>query len=186
MVDVKGRLGTSIALEAMFSWSDGDNDLLQRFGVFDTGSDPESGYFTVNGVRQDARTWIILDYDQIGTVRYQLPSVAGVENIRMFVNDGRLSSTNEFATIEAIPTPVIDVVTTDFSVDTLESIAASSIITKLDAGPAYTQYQIYDENFDLDPNTPPADRSGRWFLRNPGSGNGGEELQGGVVHTLVR
>lgn len=184
LFDVNSRLGTSIALEAMFTWSDGDGDALQRFGVFDTGADPESGYFTVNGVVQDARTWIILDFDQVGTVRYHMPTVPGEENIRMFVNDGRISSTNEFATMSAIPTPTIDVLENDISVDTLEGIAASSLITQTDGGPAFTQYQFFDENFDLDPNTPPADRSGRMFLRNPGAGNSGEALLGGVLHTL--
>ena len=125
--------------------------------------------------------------DQIGTVRYHLPTVAGVENIRMFVNDGRISSTNEFATIEAIPTPRIDVLENDFSVDTLEAIAASSIdYASSMPGLRYTQYQFYDENFDLDPNTPPADRSGRWFLRNPGAATVAKNLQGGVLHTLIR
>ena len=114
-----------------------------------------------------------------------MPAVPGEEIVRMFVNDGRISSTNEFATMTAVPTPTIDVLENDISVDTLEGVAASSLITQTDAGPGFTQYQFFDENFDLDPNTPPADRSGRMFLRDPGPGNSGEALQGGVLHTLT-
>ena len=52
LFDVSGRLGTSINLEAMFTWSDGDGDALQRFGVFDTGEDPGKRLF----LRQRCRT----------------------------------------------------------------------------------------------------------------------------------
>ncbi len=180
MFNVQARLGTVLQLEGLFAAQDLDGDLLTSFGIFDTGSDPSSGFFTVNGVVQPAQTWIYLNYNQVGSVQYHVPTLAGNERIRMTVSDGTLVSVIKAANIQAIPTPVISVLDNDISVDTLEGRSAGSLIQQIDAGPAFTRYEVFDENFASNP-----DRSGRLFLRQPGPGNLGEELQGGVVHSLT-
>ncbi|MFK7768994.1 MAG: hypothetical protein AB8B55_17360, partial [Mariniblastus sp.] len=188
--NVTARTGVVQRLDSMFSWEDLDGDLLKFFSFYDTGDAPDSGFFTVNGFRQNAKTWITLPFDEIDTVRYHLSDFANTEKIRLTVSDGRLTSVLSTSTITSVTKPVIDAVSNDVVVDTLDrnpngGIPAGDLIEKVDNGPAYTQFQVYDENFDPDPLTPPADRSGRLFLRTPGAGNNGEELQGGVVHTLT-
>lgn len=181
VLNAQARLGTVISLEGLFAASDRDNDLLKTFSFFDTGDHAQSGFFTVNGVTQPALTWITLDWDQLGAVRYHMPQVAGNELIRMVVSDGTLTSVIRTGNMQAIPTPVITVDDHDISVDTLEGIPASTLIRQTDTGPAFTRYEVFDENF-----LPAAgDRTGRLFLRTPGTGNLGEELQGGIVHTLT-
>ena len=187
--NVTARTGGVQRLDSMFSWADLDGDILQSFSWFDTGDSPDSGFFAVNGVRQNAKTWITLPFDEISTVKYHLSDFANTEKIRLTVSDGRKTSVLATSTITSVAKPVIDAVANDVVVDTLDrnpvGIPAGTLIQKVDNGPAYIQYQVYDESFDQDPLAPPADRSGRLFLRTPGAGNNGEELQGGVVHTLT-
>ena len=185
IVNVTARTGTVQRLDSLFSWEDLDGDILQTFSFFDTGDSPESGFFTVNNVVQPARQFITLPFDQLSTVRYHLSDFANTENIRLIVSDGRLTSQLVTSTITSVAKPEIDATVNDISLDTLQSVPASSLIRKVDNGPAFTQYQVYDESFDEDPLNPPADRTGRLFLRSPGPGNSGEQLQGGVVHTLT-
>ena len=181
--NVKAKLNTSLALEGLFTWADQDGDLLQSFGIFDTGATATSGFISLNGVVLAPREWHILPFSDVDNVRYTMPAIGGSEKIRMFVSDGTNVSIQQTANMTAVPTPVISVLDADISVDTIESRSASSLIVQVDGGPALTQYQVYDENFDIDPDTPPNDRSGRMFLRD-GIDPDGDELLGGVVHTL--
>lgn len=170
MFEVNARAGTSMNLSGMFSSSDADGDAIHSFSFFDTGDEPNSGFFSVNGVTQPAKTWITLDWDQLGAVRYHLSALANTENIRMTVFDGRKVSTVESATMNAIAAPVIDATVNDISVDGIERVPAGSLFTQLDSGPSFRQYQIYDENTFF--------RSGRLELD-------GFDLQQGVVHTIT-
>ncbi len=168
--DVNARLGVVMSLEGMFTWSDQDGDILQNVSVYDTGSSPESGYFTINGVRQNAQIWITVPFDEISTVQYHLSNQANTEKIRMVANDGRLTSTVQTAVINSIAAPVINALDNDISVDGIERVPASSLIEQLDNGPSFRQYQVYDENTFF--------RSGRLELD-------GNDLQQGVMHTLT-
>lgn len=170
LFEVNARLGVVMSLEGMFTWSDGDGDLLEFVRVYDTGSSPESGYFSINGVRQQAQTWINIPFDEISTVKYHLPTVANSEKIRMFASDGRAASTAETATINAIEAPVINAVDNDVSLDTIERLPVSSLIEQLDNGPSFRQYQLYDENT---------------FFRSARLELDGNDLQQGVMHTLT-
>ncbi|MEL7496933.1 MAG: M10 family metallopeptidase [Planctomycetota bacterium] len=170
LVNAQGRLGTTFTLESLFTWSDADGDLPAFFRLFDTGDAAGSNYFSVNGVRQPARTWIQLDWDQVSEVRYHLSDQANEEQFRMLLSDGRNLSTLQTATMEAVGAPVIEASTNDISVDTIERVPASSIINQTDLGPSLIQYQVYDENDFF--------RSGRIELD-------GVDLQQGVVHTLT-
>ena len=173
-------LGAVLSLESMITWSDQDGDILTQFGIYDTGDEPNSGYFSVNGVQQPAKTWIVLPYDQLHTVNYHFPNQPAKERVRMWVSDGFRSSGGVTANMEAIERPVITPIDTDISLDTLENVPASTIFQQGDGGPAFTRYEVFDENFDAS-----LDRSARFHLRGPGAGNQGEQLQPGVVHTLT-
>ncbi len=168
--NASSRLGTSYTLESLFTWSDPEGDMLQSVRLYDTGSAANSGYIEVNGFRQPARTWIEIPYDEIDTVRYQMANIASEEKLRIAVSDGRNLSEVGTSTLTAIGVPVIEATVNDLSVDTIERIPVTSIINKLDLGPSYIQYQVYDENDFF--------RSGRLELN-------GTDLQQGVVHTLT-
>lgn len=180
LFDVTARLGVVMSLEGMFTWEDLDGDILESVSIYDTGSAADSGYFTINGVRQNAQVWINVPFDEVSTVKYHLSNLANTEKIRMFASDGRAASVVETATIDSISTPVIESIDNDVSLDSLESIPVGDFFQQLDSGPSLTHWQVYDEI-----ESGATDRSGRLFLREPGGGNNGEQLQGSVVHTLT-
>jgi hypothetical protein len=170
MFNVTARAGVLQQLSGFFTVADRDLDAIETFSFFDTGDDPNSGFFTVNNVPVPAKQWITLNWDQLPTVKYQLSSLANTENVRMRVSDGRLTSTIQSSTVVSVAAPVIDATVNDISVDGIERIPASSLITQVDSGPSFTQYQVYDENTFF--------RSGRLELDTV-------DLQQGVVHTLT-
>lgn len=170
LVNAQGRPNSQFELESLFTWSDGDRDALDSFRLFDTGDDPEGNFFSVNGIRQPSRTWIQLGADQIPNVKYHLSSQANIEQLRMTISDGRFTSTLQTATFESVGVPTIEAVSNDISVDTIQRVPVTDIVSQTDLGPSLIQYQVYDENAFL--------RSGRIELD-------GEDLQQGVVHTLT-
>jgi hypothetical protein len=179
LLSLTARVGNVYQLSQLHTWSDGDGDLLRTFSIYDTGSSPDSGYFSVNGVRQPALTWITLPYDQIDTVRYHMPTLPGQEDIRMYVSDGFRNSAIKTGRYQAIEVPKYDVIANDISINTLQSVRVRTLYDQIDAGPPLTRYQVFDENF-----LTASDRSARLYLRTGSQGNSGQMLLPGVVHTL--
>lgn len=178
--DINARLGGVFPLSQIHTVTDADGDRMTTFGIFDTGSDPNSGFISINGARQPALTWIVLPYDQIGTVKYHMPTIPGREDVQMWVSDGTFTSLVKTGKFQAIETPKYEVTQNDISLDTLESVRVSTLLQKTDAGPAFTRYQVFDENFNT-----AIDRSSRYFLRTGAVGNSGQQLLPGVMHTLT-
>ncbi len=172
--DINARVGTSVDVASIFSFTDADgpqsNFTEARF--FDTGQEADSGFFSVNGVRQPAREFFTVTADQIasGVVRYNVSNRSDSELYRVTVNDGRFVSVLDTGQIQAVASPVLAATQNDFSVDTLEDVLLSDFVSQTDSGPFIDQFQILDENTD--------DRSGRIQLD-------GVDLQQGIVHTLT-
>ena len=173
--DVNSRTGSIIDIASMFSWTDADGippTELSEVRFFDTGVAADSGFFTINGVRQDAGTWIPVSADLVnaGLVKYHVSNRTDSELYRITVNDGRFVSSLDTGAISAIANPILTTAQNDFSVDTIERISIGNFISQTDSGPPLTEYQVYDENTDV--------RSGRMELD-------GVDLQQGIVHTLT-
>jgi hypothetical protein len=173
--DVNSVVGSVIDIASMFSWTDADGippTELSEIRFFDTGVAADSGFFTINGVRQDAGVWIPVSADLVnaGLVNYNVSNRTDSELYRITVNDGRFVSSLDTGAISAIANPVLTPTQNDFSVDTIERISIGNFITQTDLGPPLSEYQVYDENIDV--------RSGRMELD-------GVDLQQGIVHTLT-
>ena len=165
-----GRLGSTVQLSSLFNVTDQDGDLPVSFSFFDTGDDPNSGFFTDNGNVLTAREFQTFQYSQLEDIQYTFGSVGGSEVVRLVVNDGRSTSSLVSATLTSIDTPEFDVNDNSVSIDTIERINPATLFTQTDLGPAFTQYEIFDENA--------ATISGRFELN-------GVFLQQGVLHTLT-
>lgn len=173
--DVNARTGSVIDFASMFTWTDADGvppTEISEVRIFDTGTEADSGFFTINGVRQQAGVFIPIDYDLVtsGAVQYHVSNRSDSELYRVTVNDGRFVSTLDTGQITAIANPELTATQNDFSVDTIERIPIGNFISQTDSGPPLTEYQVYDENTDV--------RSGRIELD-------GVDLQQGIVHTLT-
>ena len=172
--NAEARVNTSVNFLQMFTFDDLDGippTAIQEVRFFDTGADSDSGFFSINGVQQPARTWISVDFAQVqaGEVRYQYSSRSDFELFRVTVNDGRFQSVLDSGELRAVANPVISATTNDLSIDTIERERLSNIISQVDGGPPLETYEVYDSNVDF--------RSGRLELD-------GIDLQQGVVHTL--
>ena len=173
--DVSSRVGSVIDFASMFSWTDADGvppTELSEVRIFDTGTAADSGFFTINGVRQQAGVFIPVDFELIasGAVRYNVSQRSDSELYRVTVSDGRFTSVLDTGLVTAVANPILTASQNDFSVDTIERIPIGNFISQTDLGPPLTSYQVYDENTDV--------RSGRIELD-------GVDLQQGIVHNLT-
>jgi len=173
--DVDSRVGSVIDFASMFTWTDADGPptMLESVRFFDTGTDPGSGFFSINNIQQPAGVWHEVSYDLVmqGEVRYHVSNRSDSELYRVTVNDGRFQSVLDTGENRAIANPVLTALQNDFSVDTIERVDIDAFITQTDSGPPIVRYNVYDENVDT--------RSGRMELD-------GVDLQQGIVHSLTR
>ena len=110
----------------------------------DTGVAADSGFFTVNGVRQASGTFFELPFQQLSAVRYNYSAFAENEQYQVQVYDGRFWSDLAVGSISAVIKPRIDFASRAIVLDELEEVPASSLFTRGDAGPPLIQYQVVD------------------------------------------
>jgi len=179
--DITVRTGSTVPLESLFGYSDADGDALQTITIFDTRADTiadptngiaadSTGFFTINGVQQPAETAITIPFSEIGTVNFVASPAINSEEIQITVNDGLNDSATATGTIGTIGLPTVTGNLSDISIDTIERVQVSNLVTQVIDVSGTTRYQVFDENSDS--------RSGRFELN-------GVELQNGVVHNLT-
>ena len=166
---VDTKPGLILAADSLFSWTDQDGNTAKQYRFYDTGPDASSGRFAVNGVFQNAEQWFVVEADQLGSVYYHTSGVPSFENFRVSVYDGRFWSPIVANQIRSVPRPDIAVTDYSISIDYLEKTSVSDLFFKADNGPAFTQYQVMDENGSF--------RSGELWMGN-------RTLEQGVLHTF--
>jgi hypothetical protein len=84
---------TSVAASSLFTATDQEgNATIKQYGFWDDGAN--GGYFTVNGVKQAAGAWILVDTANLGTVKYVGGANLGNEKIFVSAFDGKDWATN--------------------------------------------------------------------------------------------
>ena len=170
--NTKSAPNRSFAFSTLSNWVDPDGNTAKRYGFLDNGTEANSGYFTIDGVRQDSGRWITFDASIVDRVRYNTSTVSSEEEVFIGVFDGRYWSQPASNTIASIARPVVEVVDHDIRFNELERISVSTLYTQAgDPGPDFETYEVYDTNPDT--------LSGGFWI-------GSTELQNGVWHTLTR
>merc|ERR1712146_490946 len=59
-----------LSAHTMFSPSDADGNTVKRVAFYDTGIEPNGGYFSVGGVVQAPREWFEVAAEELTSVRY--------------------------------------------------------------------------------------------------------------------
>ncbi len=131
----------------LFSPSDEDGNTIKKVAFYDTGVEPDGGYFSVGGVAQAAREWFVVSSDELASVRYNAAAILDFEEFRVKGFDGMYWSDFKTATVTTVEKPVIDVEDVTV-VGELEEVQASSLFTQTDAGPTLTGYEVIDLNDD--------------------------------------
>ena len=161
----------SMAFTSLSTWVDPDGNSAKRFGFLDNGTQGDSGFFTIDGVRQDSGRWITFDASIVDRVRYNTSAVSSEEEVFIGVYDGRYWSEPTSNTIASISRPVVDVTDRDLHFNELERVGMDTLFTQAgDPGPDFISYQVFDTN--------PDPLSGGYWI-------GSTELQNGVWHTLT-
>ncbi len=136
--------GTSLSASNFFSIYDADGDAMQRYFFYDNNSSSTSGYFTVNGVKQNNS--FSVDASQLGNVRFVGGSQGGTDTVRLQAYDGKAWSNYPSVTLTTQQVNRAPVVTTyNQAVKRGQSITPSFTVTDSD-GDTITRYAIYDGN----------------------------------------
>ena len=179
--NINARVGTVIDVRSLFTVSDAGGDAIETIGFFDTGDFANSGFFSIDGVRQPALEFFEVDFELVtqGRVQYQVAGVASSEPYRIFATDGTNQSVLATGVSNAIVTPVVTTPINDISLDTLETTPVANLIEDDGtigpglisvSGADAVRFEVFDANTDFE--------SGRLQLD-------GQALQQGVVLTLT-
>ncbi len=145
--------GQTLALSNMFSVSDADNDTITKYQLWDETTDPQSGYWVVNGVPQTARTVIEITPGQVAQTSFVTGSNPDGLQIRAF--DGTAWSAADSATwarftVIAPPSHAPSVSTPGNRTWTANgTLAASGLFDVTDSyNSPITRYQLFDASND--------------------------------------
>lgn len=144
--DLQLQAGRVTDLRSLYSFSDADGNTLSQIGFFDTGIGEQSGFFTINGVRQPAQEWIFVDAADIDNVQYHVAEVASREVYRLIASDGRLFSPVASGISDAIVRPTLAVQDFAVEIDVIQTIDVSQFVSQSDLGTPPTVYQVVDQN----------------------------------------
>ncbi|HMP78260.1 MAG TPA: M10 family metallopeptidase C-terminal domain-containing protein [Pirellulaceae bacterium] len=168
--DMQAPIGRVTKLDSVFSYSDLDGNTIKRIRLRDTGTNPGSGFFSIDYVPQTEGQWFEFGIEEFQNVRYHFASQAEFERYNIQVFDGRFWSTVQSARIDAVPRPVINLNSPNVVLDNLQQVAPASLFTQGDLGPPYTRFQVIDMTDD--------DRSATLFYN-------GQELLPNVMYEFT-
>lgn len=127
------------------SVADADGDVIKQYAFWDGGSG--GGYFSLNGIKQAAGQWIIVNASDLSKLTYIGGSSAGSEMVYVEAFDGKAWSSYSSAVATTLPANHVPVITAKAaSVGANSSIAASSFIASVtdSDGDAIQKYGFYD------------------------------------------
>ncbi|MFN7773070.1 MAG: hypothetical protein ACK5R1_09940, partial [Planctomycetota bacterium] len=125
--NLQGGVGRVIDAQTMFTVSDADGNTIKKIRFLDTGINPNSGFFTINGVRQTSGTFFELPYNQLSTVRYNYSAFPEFEQYQIQAFDGRYWSDLAVGNISAVVQPTVTFDTRTVVLDTLEEVKFNTL-----------------------------------------------------------
>ncbi len=141
------EIGREIALGDLLTYSDLDNNPVQRWRVRDNGTEAFSGFFTVDGTRQGAGGWFEFGAGLLSSVFYQAGLIVDTESFNVQAFDGEFwgaVSSNLMDTIPRNFSPP-EVVGNPSSVLAQEMILASDLFIASDPdGNTLKKFGVYD------------------------------------------
>lgn len=148
---ISRRPGVAVALSGLVTVTDVDGDTIQKYQLWDSGRDPNSGHFVVNGVDRPSGTVIEITAAQAAQTSFVFGTVADTLQIRAF--DGVSWSAGENAAWAPFTASVLNaapvVTTANVTRSHLQTLALSSLISVTDGdGDTPTKYQLWDSTRD--------------------------------------
>jgi hypothetical protein len=128
-----------------FSVSDADGDKITRYAIYDGNSASNSGYFTIDGVKQQASRIIYVDANQLSKVKFVGGSGATTDQLYISASDGQSwSSWSSYTTTtQGGSAPTVSIGNASVNANTAMSLSLN--VSDAD-GDKITQYQFSDNN----------------------------------------
>jgi hypothetical protein len=172
--NVNGRRGSTVDARSLFSFFDADGDALSTVTFTDNSAATNGNFFAIDGVARPAQRSFTVDFSvvQAGRVTYTLGQTGVAETFRINASDGTNTGRQVTGSGQSFVVPQIGtnpLTGNDISIDTIERVDVSSLITQTDGGPPLDRFQVFD------PNT--GTRTGGFELD-------GQRLQQGIIHQL--
>lgn len=172
--DVNGRRGSTVNARSLFSFFDADGDNLSTVTFTDNSAAANGNFFAIDGIEQPAQRSFTVDFSVVeaGRVTYTLGQTGVPETFRINASDGTNTGRQVTGTGSGFFIPQIAAASAsgnDISIETLEAVQVSSLITQIDGGQPLDRYQVFDPNTEF--------LSGTFQLD-------GVALQQGVIHQL--
>jgi cytochrome oxidase Cu insertion factor (SCO1/SenC/PrrC family) len=147
MADVTKGHNQTLALSSLFTASDPDGDTITNYQIADNTTDPNSGYFVINGVTQSAGPTINITAAQLPQTSFVTGTVS--DSLMIQALDGGGTSSG-FALMTVIVSNAAPVVTTaNVTRQHFQTLALSSLFSVSDAdGDTITRYQLWDGTRD--------------------------------------
>lgn len=162
-------LDRRIPFRNMIRFTDADGNSLKKFEFFDSG-EAGGGYISINGFRQPEGQRIVVNANQLENTYYNSPATSALEDIEIRVFDGKFWSDVSVSTISTFNRPTLVADSNDISVDELERVFMTDLLSQGDNGFRFRKYEVFDENDFF--------RSAELFVGN-------QILQQGMIHELT-
>ena len=165
----------TLPVQNILDVADADGNSIKKYRFYNTSPHATHGELVFKGVIQPRLTWIEVQPNELDQMIFDAANRNGKQEIRVMAYDGKFWSppnTLEINSTYVIPVvkPVQGCTEPVFVSEQLRSLPLNSLFTKLDAGPAFTKYEMFDP--DVDPSR------GYFAL-------GGVPLQGGQIQPLT-
>ena len=147
---------TETAASAMFGATDGDNDTITKYQLWDANADPTSGYWSVGGVEQAAKVAIDIDANQVASTAFVTRGYHVNDDLYVRAFDGtEWSPWVHFLDIGDNHAPTI-ISAPDVTATHGQHLAATGLFTPDDPEHQSLNYELWDSTTD------PA--SGHWVV----------------------
>ncbi|AFY83838.1 DUF4114 domain-containing protein [Oscillatoria acuminata] len=128
-----------------FTVTDADGDTITRYALYDGNTHANSGYFTIDGVKQEAGQIIYVDANQLSQVEFIGGASATTEQLYIAASDGKAWSSWSNYTVQTQPGSTPTVVINNATVDVNTSTSLTLNVSDLD-GDTVTRYEFFDSN----------------------------------------
>lgn len=141
-----------VPLSSLFAVSDADNNTMKIYRFWDATPHSWSGAIRINGIEQPSTSFVQINAADLVNAEWRSSIRTFTEQVRVQVFDGNHWSDIQTVRVRTDAKPIIGIgspLSPGYTVSThLVNFPVAPLVSKLDSGPVYTSYQVYDSASD--------------------------------------
>ncbi len=140
------------SIATLFNWTDEDGNTIKTYRFYDRDASANSGFLSINGIKQSALQWIDVPAAELGNVSWTSAVDTRVEQFMVQVFDGRYKSVPVPITIESFKQPGLGGtpgVISSGGITVLredQAVNLASLFTGVGTGSGFGRFQVVDTN----------------------------------------